>query len=204
MKTSVNGLNLIKKWEGKFLKAYHGAADRPGLLTIGYGHTDAAGAPKVTEGMTITDAQATYILQTDLIAVERSVTKLVTVPLTQNQFDALVSFVFNLGAGSLARSSLLKKVNAKDYKGASGEFMKWTQANGVFVQGLANRRSDEVKLWNSTSSTMPLSLPTVATGALVSYHWYSYWPYILAGSVTVLLALYLYGKYKNKKVINNV
>lgn len=172
MKTSQTGLDLIKKWEGCFLTAYHGAADRPGLLTIGYGHTDAAGPPKVTAGKTITKQEAEDILRRDLVAVENDVLSVVKVPLTQNQFDVLVSFTFNLGKGNLEKSTLLKRINKGDYN-VSNEFSKWTKANGVFVQGLANRRADEAKLWSSVANTMPPTSPQKPVDASVEVPRYS-------------------------------
>lgn len=141
------GLDLIKQWEGRYLTAYQGAADRPGLLTIGYGHTDAAGPPRVHRGMRITERQAEDILRTDLHKVEASVERMVKVPLNDNQFATLVSFVFNVGEGNFGKSTLLRKLNAGDYGAIPKELMKWTRANGKFVQGLANRRAAECGLW---------------------------------------------------------
>ena len=141
------GLQLIEQWEGLYLKAYHGAADRPGLLTIGYGHTDAAGPPVVTAGMTITKAQADDILRSDLGKVEGHVENMVMVDLNDNQFAALVSFVFNVGEQNFRNSTLLRKLNSGDYNSVPDELMKWTKANGVRVQGLANRRAAEAGLW---------------------------------------------------------
>lgn len=142
-----DGLKLIQQWEGCFLKAYHGAADRPGLLTIGYGHTDAAGPPTVTDGMIITKQEASSILRSDLGRVEANVSTMVKVPLTDNQYAALVSFVFNVGEANFGKSSLLKKLNAGNYAAVPSELMKWDKANGVRVQGLANRRAAEAGLW---------------------------------------------------------
>lgn len=141
------GLDLIKQWEGKYLIAYHGPADRPGLLTVGYGHTDAAGPPKVTAGMIITEKQAEDILKNDLFGCESDVAQLVKVPLNDNQFAALVSFVFNVGVANFRSSTLLRKLNAGDYASVPAELQKWTKANGKRVQGLANRRAAEAGLW---------------------------------------------------------
>lgn len=141
------GLDLIKQWEGLYLTAYHGAADRPGLLTIGYGHTDAAGPPTVKSGMRISKQEAEDILRTDLHRCEESVENLVKVALTDNQFATLVSFVFNVGEGNFRKSSLLKRLNAGSYASVPQELMKWTKANGKQVQGLANRRAAEAGLW---------------------------------------------------------
>ncbi len=144
---SQDGLELIEQFEGLYLTAYHGAADRPGLLTIGYGHTDAAGPPTVTAGMKITKAKANSILASDLAFVEDTVNELVKVPLNDNQFAALCSFVFNVGEGAFKGSTLLRKLNAGDYTSVPSELMKWTKANGVRVQGLANRRAAEGGMW---------------------------------------------------------
>lgn len=141
------GLDLIKQWEGLFLTAYHGAADRPGLLTIGYGHTDAAGPPKVVSGMRITRQEAENILRADLSWCEKAVDSLVKVPLNDNQFATLVSFVFNVGEGAFSKSTLLRKLNAGNLAAVPSELMKWTKANGVYVKGLANRRAAEAGLW---------------------------------------------------------
>lgn len=146
-KTSQAGIDLIKQWEGKYLKAYHGAADRPGLWTVGFGHTAAAGPPVVTAGMVVTEHEAENILRSDLSKVESEVEQLVTVPLNDNQFAVLVSFVFNVGGANFRKSTLLKKLNAGDYDSIPSELMKWTMANGKRVQGLANRRAAEAGLW---------------------------------------------------------
>ena len=114
MRISQGGLdNLLKKFEGCRLKAYRCPA---GILTIGYGHTSAAGEPLVKDGMTITQEQAEEILKTDLGRYEKPVSDLVKVDLEQNQFDVLVDFAYNAGVGNLKSSTLLKKVNAGDFE----------------------------------------------------------------------------------------
>jgi lysozyme len=122
MKTSLDGRKAIQGREGNILTAYR---DTVGVLTIGTGHTSAAGAPAVTQGMKITPAQSDDILARDLAAVEAQVNAAVKVPLTQNQFDALVSFVFNIGGGAFRGSTLLRKLNSQDYKGAAEQFLVW-------------------------------------------------------------------------------
>lgn len=136
------GLSLVKQWEGLRTTAYWDVA---GVLTIGYGHTSAAGAPKVTPGMAIGDKEAERILKTDLAKFEARVERLVKVKLSDNQFAALVSFDFNTGA--LHKSTLLKKLNKGDYAAVPGELMKWVNAGGRKVQGLVNRRAAEAGLW---------------------------------------------------------
>jgi lysozyme len=136
-------LQLIKQWEGLKLKAYRNFAGEP--WTIGYGHTSAAGAPEVYKGMVISEDQAEQILRADLRVFEERVDRLVKVPLTENQFATLVSFDFNTGA--LHKSTLLKKLNARQYDAVPVELMKWVNAGGKRVQGLVNRRSAEAGLW---------------------------------------------------------
>ena len=139
MKISNNGINLIKKYEGCILIAYKCPSD---CWTIGYGHTKS-----VKSGMAITKAQAESYLKQDLVAFENAVNKYVKVPLTQNQFDALVSFSFNCGAGALKTSTLLKKLNKKDYDGAANEFLRWNKSNGKVLSGLTKRRKEERSLF---------------------------------------------------------
>lgn len=136
MKISKKGLELIKAFEGLELKAYK---DSVGILTIGYGSTGS----HVKSGMTITKEQAEELLKQDVSRFEKGVNDLVKVPLTQNQFDALVSFSFNLGLGNLKSSTLLRKLNASDYSGAANEFLRWNRAGGVVLKGLTRRRQTE-------------------------------------------------------------
>jgi lysozyme len=140
MRTSPAGRTFIGRHEGLRLTAYRDAA---GVWTIGYGHTAAAGPPAPSAGMTITAAEADAILGRDLARFEAAVTRLVTVPLSQPRFDALVSFAFNVGEGALARSTLLKKLNAGDVRGAAAEFGRWNKAGGRVLAGLTRRRAEE-------------------------------------------------------------
>lgn len=142
MKISQTGIDLIKSFEGLELKAYQ---DVVGVWTIGYGST----GPHVKPGMVITPKEAEDLLRKDVSRFEACVDKQVTVPLSQNQFDALVSFAFNLGCGNLASSTLLRKLNVKDYKGASLEFVKWNRAGGKVLAGLTRRREAEKALFLS-------------------------------------------------------
>lgn len=144
MKTSAQGRALIEAFEGRCLKAYQ---DSVGVWTIGYGHTSAAGEPYVRAGMTITDGDADRILATDLGKVEKQIEQYITKPLNQAQFDALVSFTFNLGPGNLAKSSLCRRVNAGDYDVAN-EFLKWDMAGGKQLAGLTRRRKAEAMMWS--------------------------------------------------------
>ena len=141
MTYSEEGLQLTEKFEGLRLTAYK---DSVGVPTIGYGHTRG-----VAMGMTCTQEQAEQWLQEDVQIAVDAVNRLVTVELTQNQFDALVDFTFNLGVGSLQRSTLLKLLNAGNYSGAAGEFAKWNKAGGQVLAGLTKRRQAERDLFNS-------------------------------------------------------
>lgn len=142
MNISEKGVDLIKSFEGLKLKAYK---DSVGVLTIGYGST----GPHVTVGMTITESQAETLLKKDLGRFEKGVNDLVTVPLNQNQFDALVSFSFNLGLGNLKSSTLLRKLNSLDFTGAANEFPRWDKAGGKVLKGLTRRRLAEKELFLS-------------------------------------------------------
>jgi lysozyme len=144
MKTSNKGLSLIKEFEGLELAAYLCPAN---VWTIGYGHTSAAGPPAVRSGMRVTKAEADEILRRDLVRYENGVKKLVKVPLNQSQFDALVSFCYNVGEGALGKSTLLKKLNRGEYAAIPAELMKWTRGGGKELPGLVRRRRAEAKLW---------------------------------------------------------
>ena len=137
---SNNGLQLVKHFEGCYLKAYKCPA---GVLTIGYGHT----GKSVKEGMEITQEQAEVILKHDLERFESAVRDCVKVTLEQGQFDALVSFAFNCGAAALKSSTLLRKLNAGDVVGAAQEFHKWNKAGGKVLKGLVRRRAAEAHLF---------------------------------------------------------
>ncbi len=142
MRTSDAGVALVQGYEGLRLTAYR---DSVGVLTIGYGHTGA----DVKQGMTITRDEAERLLRDDLHDAETAVEKAVRVPMTQGQFDALVSFVFNLGAGRLQTSTLLRKLNDRNYIGAADEFPRWNKAGGEVLAGLTARRGAERALFLS-------------------------------------------------------
>jgi len=139
MKVSSNALQLIKHFEGCKLKSYRCSA---GVLTIGFGST----GPHVYEGKVITQQEADNLLIDDLERFERQVDSL-DLMIKQHQFDALVSFAFNLGFGSLQKSTLLKKIKAGDFSAAASEFLKWNKAGGVVLPGLVKRREAESKLF---------------------------------------------------------
>lgn len=140
MKMSDRGLELTRLMEGLKLEAY---PDTGGVYTIGYGHTRG-----VKMGDKITLEQAIQFLRDDIKTSEDAVNKYVLLPLKQNQFDALVDFVFNLGSGNFARSTLLAKLNAGDFAGASAEFVRWNKDNGKVVAGLTRRRIAETQMFN--------------------------------------------------------
>lgn len=144
MKLSEAGFELIKRFEGCKLTSYH---DLVGVLTIGYGHT----GRDVHEGQTITQAQADDLLWRDVRAAENCVNAEVKVDLTQSEFDALVSFTFNLGCGRLRSSTLLRKLNDSDFDGAAAEFKRWDRAGGQVVAGLTRRREAEAEMFEGTA-----------------------------------------------------
>lgn len=141
MRTISNtGANLIKKWEGLRLQSY---LDPVGIWTIGYGHTRTAGP-----NQTITEAQADQLLRDDIAEFEGYVRHYVNSDINQSQFDALVSFTFNLGPGALQGSTLLRKVNANpNDRSIPDEFRKWNRAGGYIMEGLVRRREEEAELY---------------------------------------------------------
>ncbi len=146
MQTSDKGISLIKQFEGCKLTAYQ---DSVGVWTIGYGWTQPVDGKPIRAGMTIKQETAERLLKTGLVSYESDVSRLVKVGLTQGQFDALVSFTYNLGARSLSTSTLLRKLNAGDYAGASDEFLRWNKAGGKVLNGLTRRREAERALFLS-------------------------------------------------------
>jgi len=145
------GANLIQHFEGcltphdgKF-KAYKCPAN---VLTIGWGHTNHHGR-KFDASSRWTAGECNEAFLEDMEGFERAVRRLVTVPLTANRFDALVSFTYNVGEGNLAKSTLLKKVNAGDHKGAAAEFHKWNKGGGKVLAGLTRRRASESLLYQN-------------------------------------------------------
>lgn len=140
MNISQKGIDLIKNFEGCRLTAYRCPAN---ILTIGYGHTGS----DVSTGQKITQEQAEKLLKSDLLVHCNNVSRLVKVPLTQNQFDALVSFEFNVGYGYFASSTMLKLLNQKKYREAAAQFNRWVYANGKVLAGLVKRRAAEKTLF---------------------------------------------------------
>ncbi|MGB0934835.1 MAG: lysozyme [Alphaproteobacteria bacterium] len=142
MRISKNGLKLIKHFEGYFPKAYRCPA---GLRTIGYGHLIKKGEKFPDR---LTHNQAEQLLLNDVKDAESAVHRMITVPLKQCQYDALVSFTFNLGAGALQRSTLRRKINRHEHEDVPKELMKWVRAGGRILGGLVKRRRAEVALYS--------------------------------------------------------
>ena len=135
MNISQEGLSLIKKFEGCELKAYRCPAN---VLTIGYGITK-----NVTENMEISQEEADEMLNEEITEYEEYVNNMVKVPLEQNQFDALCSWVYNLGPTNLEKSTLLKLLNAGDYHLIPSQIRRWNKAGGETLTGLIRRREAE-------------------------------------------------------------
>lgn len=146
MQTSDKGIALIKQFEGCKLTAYR---DSVGVWTIGYGWTQPVDGKPIRAGMTIKQETAERLLKTGLVSYESDVSRTVKVGMTQGQFDATVSFTYNLGARSLSTSTLLRKLNAGDYAGAADEFLHWNKAGGKVLNGLTRRREAERALFLS-------------------------------------------------------
>ncbi len=137
--TSQEGIDLIKKYEGFRKEAYLCPANVP---TIGYGTTSG-----VKIGDTITREQAETDLRSDVTKFESHLDSAITIPLTQNEFDSLTSFTYNVGPAALKKSTLLRKLNSNDRTGAANEFKRWNKGDGKVLNGLIRRRNDEAKLF---------------------------------------------------------
>lgn len=145
MKTSQKGIELIKQFEGFRLKGY---LDSVNIPTIGYGTTVYPNGEKVKLSDVISKKKAEEYLINDVKKFEDFVNKYVVSDVNQNQFDALVSFTYNVGPNNLQKSTLLKKVNKNpNDPSISKEFLKWVNAGGNKIQGLVNRRNEEAKLY---------------------------------------------------------
>jgi Phage-related lysozyme (muraminidase) len=144
MKHSPVCTELVKRFEGFRSKAYLCPA---GIRTVGYGHTLGVGANAF-----LSEPEAAAVLDADLELADIAVSRCVSAPLNQNQFDALASFAFNLGGSALRISTLLKKLNARDYAGAAAEFGRWTWAGGKLLNGPVARRAAERELFERGTS----------------------------------------------------
>lgn len=134
------GLDIIREFESLELEAYYCPAN---VLTIGYGHT----GPDVYEGQVINDAQANELLMQDVVFAEDGISSLAPFWLSDNQFSALVSFVFNIGVGAFEQSTMLRKLNADDVIGAANEFPRWNKSRRRVLRGLTIRREAERDLF---------------------------------------------------------
>jgi len=141
MKTGSKGIKLIKEFEGFKAQAYLCPAN---VWTIGYGTTSG-----VKKGQMVTEEQAIKLLQDDLAKFEKAVKNLVRVPLNQDQFDALVAFVYNIGVGAFSRSTLLSLLNQGNYEAVPEQLLRWNKAGGRVLNGLTRRRQAEGKLFKS-------------------------------------------------------
>lgn len=144
----IKNVDAIKEHEALRLTAYLPTKDD--VWTIGYGHTKTA-----RQGMVITEAQAEQLLRDDLEWVEAAIDKLVKVPLTQNQHDAVGSLIFNIGGGAFSKSTVLRRLNAGDYRGAADAFLMWNKQRDKqtgkmnVLRGLTKRRQQERDLFNA-------------------------------------------------------
>jgi GH24 family phage-related lysozyme (muramidase) len=146
MTISDAGVALVEKHEGFRAQVYKDGAGYP---TIGYGHR-LKGSESFPNGITL--EQGTALLKQDLQTAENAVNTLVKVSLTQPQFDALVDFTYNVGAGNLEASTLLTKLNKGDYSAVPSEFVKWVYAGGKVEPGLVARRQDEARMWETAAA----------------------------------------------------
>ena len=150
------GLAIIKKYEG----LVDGDPDTPGLdpyldpiniATLGWGSCRSFDGSRVTmDHRSITIDEAEHLLRRYCLWAERSIGRLVRVPLTSNQRSALISFVYNIGSGNFQRSTIRMKLNRKDYIGAANEFWKWRRAGGRILKGLVRRRAREEQLFKES------------------------------------------------------
>jgi len=166
-KINTHGLDFIKQWEGMRLEAYKCSA---GVWTIGYGHTRTA-----RPGLHITREKAEALLIEDLRVFEAAVDDAVMVPLTNNQFAALVSWTFNVGVGAMRQSTLVKRLNDGDYASVPAQLARWNKVKGKPNTGLANRRAAEAGLWARgefvTSRDVAPTAPTETTAPMEAAKW---------------------------------
>lgn len=203
MIVSANGLNLIKEFEGVRLTAYQ---DSVGVWTIGYGHTSG-----VYPGMQISQAQADKFLADDAQIAAGGIFRYVTVQLNQNQFDALASFNFNLGAAILAGSTLLSYINSRQWEAAAAEMKLYCHAGGEILPGLVRRRNAEAELFlNGKMFEVPdPKKQIIAMDCLFSYSTGTYYfngenifALVDANQINVLQSIYNANHGKNMPTFN--
>lgn len=158
MRTSQNGIAVLKYFENCSLSAYPDPATGGAPWTIGWGHT----GPEVINGLVWTQAKADAELLTDLASRELTVSCAVTKTLTQGQFDALVDFVYNLGSGNFEGSTLLRLINAGDMDGAMAQFGRWNRAAGRPMRGLTRRRAADAALFAGKTGTQAIAIGVAA------------------------------------------
>ena len=157
------GIAIIKKWESWRSKAY---IDDVGVWTIGWGHTSAAGAPRVRSGLTISRAEGERILRNDLGQYEEGVLKGIgyDTPCTDNQFAAMVSLCYNIGAGAFRGSSVARHMRNGSPGVAASKFGLWKKGGGKVLRGLVRRRADEARLFRTADGKrIPPSVQDIAT-----------------------------------------
>lgn len=140
MRCNEAGLDIIRRYEGLRLAAYQ---DTGGVWTVGYGHT----GKDVKAGVNITEQQAEEFLRLDVASAEKDITRMVSVPLTENQFSALVSLVFNIGGSNFRKSTMRALINRKWHDEAADQFPRWVYDNGRKLGGLVKRREEERALY---------------------------------------------------------
>ena len=161
MNISNKGIELIKQFEGCRLKAYQ---DSVGVWTIGYGHTES-----VEEGMEISQHQADIMLGSDLVKYANYINEYVTVSLNPNQFDALTSWVYNLGPGNLKSSTMLKVLNEGNYDDVPFQIKRWNKAGGKVLKGLVRRREAEAELFATGDDWIGTPFEGATGGIITTY-----------------------------------
>ena len=161
MNISNKGIELIKKFEGCRLKAYQDSVD---VWTIGYGHTEG-----VYEGMEISQHQADIMLGSDLVKYANYINEYVTVSLNPNQFDALTSWVYNLGPGNLKSSTMLKVLNEGNYDDVPFQIKRWNKAGGKVLKGLVRRREAEAELFATGDDWIGTPFEGATGGIITTY-----------------------------------
>ena len=161
MNISNKGIELIKKFEGCRLKAYQDSVD---VWTIGYGHTEG-----VYEGMEISQHQADIMLSSDLVKYANYINEYVTVSLNPNQFDALTSWVYNLGPGNLKSSTMLKVLNEGSYDDVPFQIKRWNKAGGKVLKGLVRRREAEAELFATGDDWIGTPFEGATGGIVTTY-----------------------------------
>lgn len=157
MKISDNGIAVVKHFESLSLKSYPDPATGGEPWTIGYGHTGSC-----KPGQVVTMVQAEGLLSTDLQRFEFGVLALLDRPINQGQFDALVSFSFNVGLGNLKTSTLLRLINAGEMGNAAAQFSRWNKAAGKVMKGLIRRRAAEAALFTGSPGQQAILIGTAA------------------------------------------